>query len=88
MFTGAVSIDGTVVQPGHLAYLGLDRDECSLSTIEPSRALLVGGQPFVESISMWWNFVARDNSEVSEAYRAWANGDERFGPVRSPFGTP
>ena len=32
---------------------------------------------------MWWNFVARDRDEVSEARRQWAADDGRFGTVRS-----
>jgi len=34
---------------------------------------------------MWWNFVARTQDEISDAWRAWATGDERFGHVASPF---
>ena len=31
---------------------------------------------------MWWNFVARTRDEITEAWQAWADGDEdRFGPV-------
>jgi redox-sensitive bicupin YhaK (pirin superfamily) len=83
VFAGGVSVDGAVVEPGHLAYLGTGRDECALSTLEPTRALLVGGRPFGESISMWWNFVAADRDEITAAYRDWVSGDERFGRVDS-----
>jgi quercetin 2,3-dioxygenase len=34
---------------------------------------------------MWWNFVARTRDEITDAYRAWQAGDDRFGPVASPL---
>ena len=82
---GSVLVDGTVVQPGQLAYLGAGRDECRFETQSPSRAMLIGGVPLDERLFMWWNFVARTQDEISDAWRAWASGDERFGRVASPF---
>ena len=82
-FTGATRVDGQVVEPGHLAYLGSGRDELQLETPEATRALLIGGIPFDEPILMWWNFVARTQDEMTEAYDAWMAGEERFGPVDS-----
>ncbi len=81
---GSVEVDGQVVEPGNLAYLGMARDELALSADGPSRALLLGGVPFGEPVLMWWNFVARTREEISEAQRAWATGDaDRFGRVAS-----
>jgi redox-sensitive bicupin YhaK (pirin superfamily) len=82
---GAVSIDGSVVRPGALAYLDPGRDECHFDAHGPSRAMLIGGVPFDERLFMWWNFVARTQEEISDAWRAWARSDERFGRVASPF---
>ena len=82
---GSVSVDGTVVRPGALAYLGTGRDERRFDSLGPSRAMLIGGLPFDERLFMWWNFVARTQDEISDAWRAWATGDERFGHVDSPF---
>lgn len=82
---GAVMVDDTVVQPGALAYLGAGLDECRFDSSGPSRAMLIGGVPFDERLFMWWNFVARTQDEISDAWRAWATGDERFGSVASPF---
>jgi redox-sensitive bicupin YhaK (pirin superfamily) len=74
---------GAAVEPGTLAYLGQGRDECGLAVAQPARALLLGGVPFPEPLFMWWNFVARNRHEVSEARRQWAEGAARFGTVRS-----
>ena len=82
---GSGSIDGTIVRPGALAYLDAGRDECRFDSRGPSRAMLIGGVPFDERLFMWWNFVARTRDEISDAWRAWATGDERFGRVASPF---
>jgi redox-sensitive bicupin YhaK (pirin superfamily) len=82
---GEVLVDGAAVRPGALAYLGAGRDECRFESRGPSRAMLIGGVPFDERLFMWWNFVARTQDEISDAWRAWATGDERFSRVASPF---
>ena len=80
---GAVAVDGTQATPGHLAYLGLGRDEVRLDVTEPARAILLGGEPFAEPLLMWWNFVARTRDEIDDAYASWRDQDDRFGRVRS-----
>jgi len=80
---GAAGIDGNGVEPGHLAYLGLGRDELRLAVEVPTRALLVGGTPFESAVLMWWNFVARTRDEVTTAQQAWNSDDGRFGAVAS-----
>ena len=80
---GAVSIDGTRVEPGSLAYFAPGIDEWRLDVNEPARVIVLGGVPFDESITMWWNFVARSRDELTIAYLDWKNRDERFGTVAS-----
>src|SRR4051794_39891492 len=80
---GALTIGGTTLTPGHLGYLGLDRDEIPLHAEEGTRALLLGGVPFPEPILMFWNFVARDRSEMETAWRDWNDDTGRFGRVTS-----
>jgi redox-sensitive bicupin YhaK (pirin superfamily) len=82
---GAVLVDDIDVRPGELAYLGAGRDECRFESRGPARAMLIGGVPFDERLFMWWNFVARSQGEISEAWRAWTSAEERFGRVASPF---
>ena len=38
---------------------------------EPVRLLLLGGEPFGESIVMWWNFVGRTHEEVVAFREEW-----------------
>lgn len=83
VLTGTVMVDGILVEPGHLAYLGVGRHAITLTAREPARALLLGGVPFDESVLMWWNFVARTRDEISEAHRDWTTASARFGHVDS-----
>jgi redox-sensitive bicupin YhaK (pirin superfamily) len=80
---GAVGIDGRPLLPGKLGYLGRGRDELHLDVRGPTRAVLLGGEPFEEPIVMWWNFVGRTREEIDAAYASWARQDDRFGHVRS-----
>jgi redox-sensitive bicupin YhaK (pirin superfamily) len=83
---GQVHVDGDVVTPGQLAYLGSGRDEIAIGG--SATALLLGGEPFPEKLLMWWNFVGRTWDDISAAREAWAAGDtDRFAPVRTRLGT-
>jgi redox-sensitive bicupin YhaK (pirin superfamily) len=82
---GALTVDGTPLSPGRLAYLGTGRDECRLGCDEEAIAMLIGGAELDEPILMWWNFVARTEHEISDAYRDWSARSERFGVVASPL---
>lgn len=80
---GAVAVGPHVVEPGSLAFLGSGRDEVPVEAREAARVLLLGGAPFDEPLVLFWNFVARTRDEIDRAYRAWRDGDERFGDVAS-----
>ena len=77
--SGALETNGVIVEPGHLAYLGQGRDAITLSAGDETVVLLLGGIPFDETVMMWWNFVARTQDEISDAYESWLKHDERFG---------
>lgn len=80
---GAVRVDGETLEPGRLAHLPLGFDELRLEAHSPARAVLLGGEPFGEPITMWWNYVARSRTEVDEAHQSWIDDDGRFGTVDS-----
>jgi quercetin 2,3-dioxygenase len=82
---GVVRVDGTLVEPGQLAYLGRGRDELAIEAVDPSRVVLLGGAPLAEPPLMWWNYVARSRAEIVEAHRSWDADDGRFGTVHSPL---
>ena len=83
VLAGVVTVEGTLVTPGRLAYLGMGRDELGITVDQSARALLVGGLPFEEQVLMWWNFVARTRQEIVAAHADWTAAGERFGRVAS-----
>ncbi len=83
VLAGTIAIDDFVVPADQLGYLGSGRDEIAITVSAPTRALLVGGEPFEARPLMWWNFVARGRDEIDAAYTDWQSGDERFGTVAS-----
>jgi redox-sensitive bicupin YhaK (pirin superfamily) len=80
---GALRIENQTVPVGVLGHLGARRAEVRVTVAEPTRALLLGGEPFPDRLLMWWNFVARTRDEVELATKEWNVGSERFGTVPS-----
>jgi redox-sensitive bicupin YhaK (pirin superfamily) len=81
-----VLVGGHVVEPGSLALVPAGVDELVLTARDRgARILLLGGEPLESPVVMWWNFVARDRDEITDAWRSWNARDERFGTVASPL---
>lgn len=70
---------------GEAAYLGPGRSEITLDGEPGSRILLIGGTPWEDRITMWWNFVGRSRDEMDAAFVDWQDRHERFGTVDSPL---
>jgi redox-sensitive bicupin YhaK (pirin superfamily) len=85
VFSGALSLGTNLLEPGHIGYLGVGRDEVVVDAPGATRALLLGGVPFPEPILMWWNFVGRSKDEMDAAHDQWQAADPRFGVVASPL---
>lgn len=81
VLSGAVEVEGVVIEPGTLAYLGTRRHEVQLTGHPTARLLVLGGAPLDEPLLLGWNFVVRDAAELRDAYRSWADDDGRFGKV-------
>ena len=81
-----VLVGGHRVEPGSLALVTAGADELTLEVRDrAARVLLLGGEPLESPLVMWWNFVARDRDEITDAWRSWNTRDERFGHVSSPL---
>lgn len=80
---GSVEVGSAHVEPGVLVYVGPGHDRLEVAADGGTDAMLVGGEPFPEPVTMSWNFVGRSREEMVEAHHAWARGDERFGHVVS-----
>ena len=78
---GALRIDGERFETDELAYLGIAREAVDIETLGEGRALLIGGRPLDEEITIWWNFVGHSRAEIEQAQRDWNAGDARFGRV-------
>ncbi|WUW19943.1 pirin family protein [Streptomyces sp. NBC_01463] len=85
--SGRAEVDGVPVEPGSMLYLGCGRTELPLRADSDAGLMLLGGEPFEEEIVMWWNFVARNQDEITQAREDWMKGD-RFGAVRGYDGAP
>jgi quercetin 2,3-dioxygenase len=80
---GGPRIAGSKASPNQLVYVGTGREGIELDLADGARVLLLGGRPFAEEILMWWNFVARERSEIAIAYADWQFKGRRFAPVTS-----
>lgn len=78
---GDITVDRRVVGRGELLYLPPGLDQLSLAADSTARVLLIGGEPFAETIVMWWNFVGTDHDEIAAARDDWQARDVRFGEV-------
>lgn len=80
-----VAVDDHIAEPGSLALVPVGRGEIRLAArSHPARMMILGGRPLGETVKMWWNFVARTEDEITEAWRDWQDGnEERFGRVPS-----
>jgi redox-sensitive bicupin YhaK (pirin superfamily) len=76
-----VAVDDAPLNPGDLRYLGWGHDSLRLRTSGPTTVLLLGGEPLVEELLMWWNFVGRSHEDIVAARSDWEAGSARFGPV-------
>ncbi|MCV2394816.1 pirin family protein [Actinotalea sp. M2MS4P-6] len=78
---GAVRWHGAALGPGQLGVVDAGPEHIELTAELPSTVLLLGGEPYPESIVMWWNFIGRDHAEVAAFRAEWQAGSERFGDV-------
>jgi redox-sensitive bicupin YhaK (pirin superfamily) len=87
VLSGELTVAGAAVRTDQFVYLGLDRESVEIDLGPGARLLLLGGEPFESEILMWWNFVARDRTELERAHDDWASGSGRFGHVNSTLPT-
>ncbi|MBT2897197.1 pirin family protein [Streptomyces sp. McG3] len=79
--SGEAEVDGVLVLPGSMLYLGCGRTELPLRAVSDAGLMLLGGEPFEEELVMFWNFIARSGEEIVQARNDWEKGS-RFGEVR------
>ncbi|MDP3985007.1 MAG: pirin family protein, partial [Acidimicrobiia bacterium] len=73
----AIRVEDAIVEPGSLAFIPTGHDQLRIdSRADGARLLLIGGIPLGEPIKMWWNFVARSQNEITDAWRDWRDYNE------------
>lgn len=78
--SGDIRVDGSLVRHGQMMYLEPGRKQVAIVASEPATAVLIGGEPFDETLVMWWNFVGRSHEDIVTAREEWESGT-RFGTV-------
>jgi quercetin 2,3-dioxygenase len=72
-----VEVEGARLDRSEIAYVGGGRTSVRLgSPGHQRRAFLLGGEPFVEHLVMWWNFIGRTHEEIVAFRAAWNEGPE------------
>jgi redox-sensitive bicupin YhaK (pirin superfamily) len=67
---GTIHVNGERVTQDQLAYVA-PGDPLEIVADDLTHLLLIGGRPLGEEIVMWWNFVGRDNDDITEARADW-----------------
>lgn len=84
---GVAEVEGAVVKPGPLLYLGTERAGLTVHSAGGATVLLIGGEPFTERLVTWWNLIGADHDEIVAAREDWLAG-RRFGAVEGYDGEP
>ena len=79
LLDGDVAVDGTMLEPRHLALLA-PGNKLLLKTREGARLMLCGGAPMDGERHVWWNFVSSSRDRINEAKRAWKAGEFALPP--------
>lgn len=66
---GTVRVDGTAVEPGEMLYLGRGRVQVQLGGSAAARTLLLGGEPFGESVAWRRGILAGSTADLEEIER-------------------
>ncbi len=86
--TGAVTFCAEPLERGDLGVVDAGRNSLALVADVPSRAILLGGEPFGEQVVMWWNFIGTDDAQIRQFRDEWQQHSGRFGEVGGYVGPP
>ena len=76
---GAVTVGDTALPALQMAVL-TEGTPVTITAMESTRLMILGGAPLDGPRLMWWNFVASDEALLEEAKANWGKGDtEQFG---------
>lgn len=78
LVSGRVEVAGDSFEAGRLLVFRAG-DAITVTAAEPSRLLLLGGEPLDGPRHIWWNFVSSSKERIEQAKQDWRSG--RFAPV-------
>lgn len=88
VISGRVQLDHQPLAARTLGYLPPGQQQVELQALEESRVLLLGGAPFSEPVTLWWNYVGHSKAYISAAQADWERGSGRFGEIPNPVAEP
>lgn len=83
---GAVRTEGKRVEAHQMLFLEAGTTSLELEVLGDARLILLGGEPFGEAITMWWNFIGRTHEDIVAAWEAWQEQVEAYRPHPAPEG--
>ena len=81
--SGVVEIAGQRFEAGRMMVFR-PGDEITITAIEPSRLMMLGGETLNGPRYIWWNFVASSQEKIEAAKEAWRAGDWEHGRFQLP----
>ncbi|MBX2853875.1 MAG: pirin family protein [Rhodobacteraceae bacterium] len=81
--SGAVEIAGQRFEAGRMMVFR-PGDEITITALESSRLMLLGGETLNGPRYIWWNFVASSQEKIDAAKEAWRAGDWEHGRFQLP----
>lgn len=75
---GRLKIGSSIIEPFTMPVFTRN-ETIAIEALEPSRFMLLGGEPFPEQRFIWWNFVSSSQQRIEQAKDDWSHG--RFGSI-------
>lgn len=69
--SGALLVQGQLVAADQMLFLDPGLSELTVEALGDTRLILLGGAPFGEEVTMWWNFIGRSHEDIVAARQAW-----------------
>ena len=82
---GRIEIAGDQFEAGRMMVFR-PGDRITVTALEASRLMLLGGETLGGPRHIWWNFVASSRERIEAAKQAWREGDWQHGRFRLPQG--
>lgn len=85
ILSGEVSIAGQEFEAGQMMVFR-PGDRITVTALEQTRMMILGGETLNGPRYIWWNFVASSRDRIDAAKEAWRAGDWRHGRFQLPPG--